>query len=60
MQMRGDCVLALAAGDRAVRRQTHGSYRRDEMKEHRRLQNAGVLNEKQFQAARGLILRAHG
>ncbi len=45
---------------RAGQWQTRGNYLRDEMKEHRRLQNAGVLNEEQFQAARGLILRAHG
>ena len=45
---------------RAGQWQTKGDYLRDEMKEHRRLQNAGVLSEEQFQAARGLILRAHG
>ena len=36
-----------------------GLYLREEMKEHRRLQAAGVIGERQFQAARALILRAH-
>ena len=36
-----------------------GDYLRDEMKEHRRLQEQGVLDPKQFESARALILRAH-
>jgi hypothetical protein len=37
-----------------------GHHLRDEMKEHRRLHNAGVLDDRQFQVARRLILEAHG
>ncbi len=37
-----------------------GHRLRDEMKEHRRLHGEGVLGDDQFQAARALILRAHG
>ena len=37
-----------------------GQCLRDEMKEHRRLQAAGVIGSRQFDAARALILRAHG
>jgi hypothetical protein len=37
----------------------HGQYLRNEMKEHRRLQAAGVIGDRQFDAARALILRAH-
>jgi hypothetical protein len=55
-----DHVRAAARNARAGRWHPLGNYLRDEMKEHRRLQNAGVLNEEQFQAARSLILRAHG
>jgi hypothetical protein len=33
---------------------------RDEMKEHRRLLEAGVLQPQDFEAAKGRILRAHG
>jgi len=36
-----------------------GHYLRDEMKEHRRLHNGGVLNDHQFHIARRLILEAH-
>ena len=36
-----------------------GTLLRDEMKEHRRLADEGLLSAKQFQSARALILRAH-
>lgn len=54
-----DHLRGAAGKARAGQWDSPGSYLRDEMKEHRRLQNAGVLNEAQFQAARRLILRAH-
>jgi len=50
-------AIARATADRADL--PRGHLLRDEMKEHRRLQNAGVLDERQFQIARRLILEAH-
>jgi len=46
-----------ANAERCDDARTH--FLRDEMKEHRRLQNAGVLDERQFLIARRLILEAH-
>lgn len=50
-------AIARATTDRADL--PRGHLLRDEMKEHRRLQNAGILDERQFQIARRLILEAH-
>lgn len=50
-------AIARATADRADL--PRGHLLRDEMREHRRLQNAGVLDERQFQIARRLILEAH-
>jgi hypothetical protein len=44
---------------RACRTPVRGHYLRDEMKEHRRLQEDGVLEAGQFETARALILKAH-
>jgi hypothetical protein len=51
-----------AAASRAKARcvTMRGDYLRDEMKEHRRLLESGVLRVDQFEAARSLILGAHG
>lgn len=49
-----------AASERARRDAPAASYLRDEMREHRRLLDQGVLDATQFEAARAAILRAHG
>lgn len=38
----------------------HGHYLRDEMREHRRLLEQGVVPTEKFEIAKALILRAHG
>ncbi len=50
-------AIARASADRADVSRAH--HLRDEMKEHRRLQHGGVLDERQFKIARRLILGAH-
>lgn len=63
---RGQVKSFLAALEEAVHRAaaarpgSHGRLLRDEMKEHRRLLEAGVLQPHDFEAAKARILHAHG
>lgn len=55
-------VGALADSVRSAikeRSSSRSDYLRDEMMQHRQLMEKGVLNQKQFEAARALILSAH-
>ncbi len=50
-------AAARAAHDRRIVVPTH--YLRDEMKEHRRLREGGILDEKHYEAAKTRVLAAH-
>jgi hypothetical protein len=52
--------IAAAANAAHARRATVRShYLRDEMKEHRRLREGGILDEKIYEAAKARVLAAH-
>ena len=57
------CVADIVAHIKIAHRQfkqTKQSYLRDEMREHSRLREQGLLSERQYDEAKGRILRSHG